>query len=121
MDEPFSGDHWGAGYDEEVHEGWTDSSGSDGGDLSSEDEPERIVTPLTERAFSRKDIAKRELEDKVRAAEERLRLAEESLRTLQEGYWRTGGKELEAMREGLSGWREMMTRKSLRARAVSGA
>jgi hypothetical protein len=109
MDEPFTGDHWGAGHDEEVHEGWTDSSESDSASESSVEEDERIVTPLTERARSRKDIARRELEAKVRAAEERLRLAEESLRTLQDGYWKTRGKELEAMKEGLFGWRGIMT------------
>jgi gamma-tubulin complex component 5 len=112
MEEPFSGDHWGAGYDEEVHEGWTDSSGSDDGSQSSEEEDERIVTPLTERTRNRKEIARRELEEQVRAAEERLRLAEDSLRTLQDRYWKTGGKELEQIQGGLFGWRSIMTGES---------
>lgn len=103
MSEPFEGDHWGPGWDEEVQEGWTDSEDSDPSATSSDDE---IRTPeaLEQRPKTAGEIA-REAEAQRRADEQhRLLLSKLALRELEEGaYWKSGGMALEP-RSDLQGW-----------------
>lgn len=100
MSEPFEGDHWGPGYNEEVSEGWTDSS--DGSVTPSEDE---IVTPAAKTSRQSTAQIAREAETARRAEEEqRILLAKLRLRDLAAGaYWQTGGSELPSS-SGLHGW-----------------
>lgn len=103
MAEPFEGDHWGPGYDEEASEGWTDS---DAGSLTpSEDE---VVTPAGKASRQSAAISAREAEMARRADEEqRLLLAKLRLRDLAAGaYWHTGGTPLPSS-DGLHGWRAL--------------
>lgn len=102
MSAPFEGDHWGLGHDEEVSEGWTDSS--DGSDTQSEDE---IVTPATKVARSAAQIA-REAEAARRAEEEqRILLAKLRLRELAAtAYWQTGGTPVPSS-DDMHGWRAL--------------
>jgi gamma-tubulin complex component 5 len=106
MAEPFTGTHWGKGYDEEVLEGWTDSSSEDD-EQSSTGSEEDIVTPALERASHRREEQRREADVRLKAGEARLAAAEEALKGLEQSFWVTGGVELESMQEGLSGWREL--------------
>lgn len=103
MAEPFEGDHWGPGHDEEVSEGWTDS---DSGSLTpSEDE---IVTPAGKTSRQSAAIAAREAEMARRADEEqRILFAKLRLRDLAAGsYWHTGGTSIPSS-DGLHGWRSL--------------
>lgn len=110
MSEPFTGEHWGSGWDEEVHEGWTDSEDSDASVTSSEDE---VVTPLSvqPRFKSAGEIA-REAEARKREEEQqRLLLSKLALRELeQEAYWKSGGATVEP-RSDLQGWAALSLRK----------
>ena len=117
--EPFSGDHWGKGYDEEVRRGWTDSESSsdDGRATDSSVEDEEIVTPSIERlALTCREEARRQVEERVREGERRLESAQVALDTLERAYWRTGGEVLPPMEQDLFGWKELLTRMSDTAR-----
>lgn len=102
MSEPFTGEHWGPGWDEEVHEGWTDSEDS-ASVTSSEDE---VVTPLPvqPRYKSSAELA-REAEARKREEEQqRLLVSKLALRELDQGaYWKSGGASIET-RSDLQGW-----------------
>ena len=104
MAEPFTGTHWEKGYDEEVLDGWTDSSSDD--EVSTIGSDEEIVTPALERTVGR-EVQRREAAARVKEGEARLAKAKEALKGLEESYWRSGGTALENMREGLFGWREL--------------
>ena len=111
MSEPFTGAHWGKGYDEEVKHGWTDSESSSG------DSDVEVVTPSTGRI--RSSLADRaglrRLEDQAlqRGDEQRLKAAEETLRAFKEhAYWRQGGGPIESLETDLYGWRALTTRES---------
>jgi len=106
MAEPFSGAHWGKGYDEEVLSGWTDSSS---GSEDSSSDNEEIVTPALERMVNRQDAQRRETDARLTAAKARLETAKEALKALEGSYWRTGGEQLDAVRDGLFGWRDLNT------------
>lgn len=112
MSEPFTGDHWGPGWDEEVHEGWTDSEGSDASVTTSEDE---VVTPLAvqPRFKSAGEIA-REAEARKREDEQhRLLLSKLALRELeQKAYWKSGGTTVEP-RLDLQGWAALSLREGM--------
>ena len=116
MAEPFTGDHWGKGYDEEVKRGWTDSEseddymGSDGSDRASPGEV--IITPSSDRAFSAQDLARMEKEMRIREGEERLERAVDVLKGLDEAYWRTGGEVVEGDVADVYGWRDVSTSES---------
>jgi len=99
MAEPFSGDHWGSGFDEEVQEGWTDSE--------SDDEDEEVLTPSRKvLRIQRASTRFRETEEVEDHGEDRMRAALEVLREFARGaYWRDGGLYVERMQEGLQGWR----------------
>ena len=104
MSQPFAGDHWGTGFDEEVQEGWTDSDTDDDG--------EDILTPSSKvtRARGPRIIHADQVREDVGDAEARMRAAREVLRGLTEGaYWKDGGVEVERMKEGLLGWRQVST------------
>ena len=109
MADPFDGDHWGRGYDEEVREGWTDSESS-----GSDREGERIITPLRERNGAI-TIQSRVIEDD---GEVRLREAEEKMRRLGDGYWRNGGRVVESREIG-EGWRTVSTGGSVASLALA--
>lgn len=103
MSEPFTGDHWGPGWDEEVHEGWTDSEDSDASVTSSEDE---VVTPLSvQPRFKSAGELAREAEARKREEEQRrLLLSKLALRELeQEAYWKSGGTTVKTKSD-LQGW-----------------
>lgn len=105
MSEPFTGDHWGPGYDEEVHEGWTDSEDDDSFTASDEE----IVTPVPPPSQSRSGpSAARQIEAERRAAaEQRLLLAKLALREMSEdAYWKTGGSVIPSSGE-LRGWQSL--------------
>jgi len=103
MAEPFSGDHWGSGFDEEVQEGWTDSE--------SDDEDEEVLTPSRKvLRIQRASTGFREPEEVEDHGEDRMRAALEVLREFARGaYWRDGGLYVERMQEGLQGWRQITT------------
>jgi gamma-tubulin complex component 5 len=101
MADPFDGEHWGKGYDEEVKEGWTDSE-----DSSSDREAERIVTPLRERVGATQ--AQLKAQEEEIDGEIRMKDAEEMMRKLGEGYWRTGGRVVQPREVG-EGWRAVST------------
>lgn len=110
MSEPFTGEHWGSGWDEEVIDGWTDSEESNGGSTASEDE---VVTPASTqpRLKSAGEIA-REMETRKREDEQhRLLLSKLALRELEgEAYWKSGGTLVEP-RPDLRGWAALSLRK----------
>lgn len=103
MSEPFTGEHWGPGYDEEVHEGWTESEDEE--DLTQSDE--EIITPVASARIKYVPSA-REIEAQRRAeAEQRLLEAKISLEELaKNAYWKTGGGAIPSS-EGLHGWRSL--------------
>lgn len=109
MSEPFTGEHWGPGYDEEVHQGWTDSEEDDR--ITESDE--EIVTPLPTTARPATGPSPREVEAQRRAeAEQRLLMAKLSLRELsRNAYWKTGGAPL-VVEEGVHGWQKLSSRRS---------
>ena len=109
MADPFDGDHWGRGYDEEVREGWTDSESS-----ASDREGERIITPLRERHETIPNQS-RIIED---GGEVRLRAAEDKMRRLGNGYWRNGGRVVESREIG-EGWRMVSTGGSVASLALA--
>lgn len=101
MSEPFEGEHWGKGYDDEVHEGWTDSEDSEDAESS---ESEEILTPSS-RNVKRVTRVVEQREDEW---DERVREAQEVLR-LREAYWTDGGMVQRSVPEGLYGWRDVTT------------
>ncbi|KAI9632365.1 Spc98 family-domain-containing protein [Dioszegia hungarica] len=112
MSTPFRGEHWGASYDEEVHSGWSESSGSSSHDGSSSDEEqEQVWTPTSARVAKAKrgtaDLTamRRGLEEEERAREARAILEDLGERS----YWRKPGVEVEPVPEGVYGWKEMST------------
>ena len=109
MADPFDGEHWGKGYDEEVRDGWTDSESS-----GSDREGERIITPLRERNGAIA-IQSRVIQDD---GEVWLREAEEKMRRLGDGYWRTGGRVVESREVG-EGWRTVSTGGSVASLALA--
>jgi len=109
MADPFDGEHWGKGYDEEVREGWTDSESS-----GSDREGERLVTPLRERVGVIPSQSRVNEED----GDVRLREAEEKMRNLGDGYWRTGGRLVETREVG-EGWRAVSTGGSVASLALA--
>lgn len=131
MADPFVGDHWGAGYDSEVHEGWTDSDTDSEGGLargtasdSPSEEDERIVTPI------RPTNAASSALDALGSEEQRLRDAESTLRAMRKGmYWRPDQRtcaEAEAQAEAKAGsiqvgqgWRAVSTEISVAHLATS--
>lgn len=116
MAEPFEGDHWGPGYDEEVMEGWTESEDSEGNTTATEEE---VVTPAlkTPRYRSAAADAAREAELRRRAEEEqRLLFAKLSLRDLgANAYWKSGGCDV-PIRDDLHGWRALSSGRLSRRR-----
>lgn len=107
MSDPFEGDHWGKGHDEEVKHGWTDSE-SDSEETTSEEE--EIVTPLHDQPTgSTRDAEKKIREERIREGEKRLEAARRALESLETGYWRTGGKALSPATEGIFGWQAVTT------------
>jgi hypothetical protein len=109
MADPFDGEHWGKGYDEEVREGWTDSESS-----GSDREGERLITPLRERVGVIPSQPRVEEED----AEMKLREAEEMMKRLGDGYWTTGGRPVETREIG-EGWRAVSTGGSVASLALA--
>jgi hypothetical protein len=109
MADPFDGEHWGKGYDDEVREGWTDSESS-----GSEREGERLITPLRERVGVIPSQSRVDEED----GETKLREAEEKMRKLGEGYWTTGGRPVETREVG-EGWRAVSTGGSVASLALA--
>jgi hypothetical protein len=109
MADPFDGEHWGQGYDEEVREGWTDSESS-----GSDREGDRLITPLRERVGVIPIRALIDQED----GEVKLREAEEMMRKLGDGYWRTGGRVVESREVG-EGWRAVSTGGSVASLALA--
>jgi gamma-tubulin complex component 5 len=99
MADPFDGEHWGQGYDEEVREGWTDSESS-----GSDREGERLITPLKERV----GVIPSQSQVDEGDGEMKLREAEEKMKNLGDGYWRTGGRVVESREVG-EGWRAVST------------
>ena len=118
MAKPFSGAHWGKGYDEEVLSGWTDSSS---GSEDSSSDNEEIVTPALERMVHRKDAQRRVTDTHLAAGKARLETAKEALKGLEESYWRTGGEQLDVVRDGSFGWRDLNTGALLHASVISQA
>ena len=106
MSDPFVGDHWGPGFDEEVRQGWTDSE--------SDAENEEVLTPSSKvLRESKVSTREREEEDKAYYGEERMRTAQAILRELANGaYWKDGGAEVVRMKEAVDGWREITTQTS---------
>ena len=104
MSDPFEGDHWGKGWDEEVKNGWTDSESEE------TSEEEEIVTPSS-RTMGDPMASVRSLVDQRKADSlERLRAAEATLRGLkQNAYWRTGGRDIHQPEERPQGWRALST------------
>jgi hypothetical protein len=109
MADPFDGEHWGKGYDEEVREGWTDSESS-----GSDREGERLITPLRERVGVIPSQSRVDGED----GDMKLREAEEMMRRLETGYWRTGGRVVESREVG-EGWRSVLTGGSVASLALA--
>lgn len=109
MDEPFTGEHWGPGWDDEVHEGWSDSEDSNDSITTSEDE---VVTPVHQqpRMKSAGEIA-RETDARRREDEQRrLLLSKLALRELEHGaYWKSGGTVV-GTRPDLQGWAALSLR-----------
>lgn len=115
MSDPFEGEHWGKGHDEEVKHGWTDSETEFASDSSSSVlEDEAIVTPLTERIVGgKRDEERRIREEKLREGERRLEVARKALEELEMGYWRTGGRPLAPRAKGIFGWKALTTGEKL--------
>lgn len=112
MSDPFEGDHWGTGHDEEVVEGWFDSSDDDEtGSGSSGASDTDVVTPHSNRAVrSSRHPAESGPNAQREEEEERLRLAREVLRKQDDSaYWRSVPTELERSRDEAFGWREIST------------
>jgi hypothetical protein len=109
MADPFDGEHWGQGYDEEVREGWTDSESSE-----SDREGERLITPLRERV----GVIPSQLRVDEGDGEMKLREAEEKMRNLGNGYWKTGGRPVETREVG-EGWRAVSTGGSVASLALA--
>jgi gamma-tubulin complex component 5 len=110
MSDPFTGPHWGKGYDEEVREGWTESEdeSEDSGSSGLDDE---VLTPsgkpdrLSKRAEERLQEAIR-WED----AQDRSRRAWAALENIKrEQYWKTTDECLERLPVGSYGWRDLTT------------
>jgi gamma-tubulin complex component 5 len=108
MGDGFAGDHWGRGYDEEVMDGWSDSSASDRETSSSEDE--QVWTPNTAR-ISQIRASAADVQAKQREAEEeRMRAARATLEQMGErAYWRKPGQVLDSVAEGAYGWKTLST------------
>jgi hypothetical protein len=109
MADPFDGEHWGQGYDEEAREGWTDSESS-----GSDREGERLITPLRERVGVMTSQTRVDEED----GEMKLREAEEKMRRLGDGYWRNRGRVVESREVG-EGWRAVSTGGSVASLALA--
>lgn len=113
MSEPFEGEHWGPGFDEEVREGWT-HSGSD-------DDDEKFLTPRSkimraQRASTRQRVPEEEEDD----GEERMRAARDLMRDLaRKAYWKDGGFDVERVDGHLQGWRQITTGTSAVALAMT--
>lgn len=114
MAEPFAGDHWGAGFDEEVKDGWSDSDGESRSDdserggrseTSGSADDEVLVTPLKSRSSPLSDLDRARLD-----AERRLRVAEDQLREFAKGrYWVEGGEVVQRHKGELYGWKTVST------------
>jgi gamma-tubulin complex component 5 len=107
MSEPFTGPHWGPGYNEEVLEGWTESEGSETSSASDEE----VVTPST-KVVGLSKAARARLEEKRKYEEAETRLAEARLQLdkLKDGaYWKQDGASVNPVKAGLYGWWEMTT------------
>ncbi|KAL1410217.1 hypothetical protein Q8F55_004222 [Vanrija albida] len=118
MAEPFEGDHWGDGYNEEVSEGWKESEGSDSDFTPNEDE---VVTPSGKPVYQKSAAQRaREAEAQRRSEEEqRLMLAKLTLREVTtNAYWRTGGVEFQSSKE-LRGWQSLSAVPALASPALS--
>jgi hypothetical protein len=109
MADPFEGEHWGKGYDDEVREGWTDSESS-----GSDREGEKLITPIRERVGAIPSQPRVE----EGGAEMELREAEEMMRKLGDGYWKSGGRVVEPREVG-EGWRAVSTGGSVAALALA--
>ena len=109
MAEPFTGTHWGKGYDEEVLDGWTDSE-SEISTSNSEDE-EVVVTPFSSRGEFLKKKKEQEVQDRqkmLKEGEERLERAVKALEGLEGAYWNSGGNDLPDLPSGLFGWKDLV-------------
>jgi gamma-tubulin complex component 5 len=102
--EPFEGDHWGAGYDDEVREGWTDSDNE--GDESPQED--NIITPSSKtgrNAGTRliTETSGRGEMERLREATTRLRLAKEDM------YWKQEVIDVREEPSGRFGWKDLST------------
>ena len=105
MSDPFEGDHWGKGWDEEVKKGWTDSESEETSDAE-----EEIVTPSSRTMADPVGRVRSQLYQRKADSHERLRAAEATLRGLkQNAYWRTGGRDIRQPEERPQGWRALST------------
>lgn len=105
--EPFEGDHWGPGYDDEVREGWSDSDSSDLGSTTEEE----VLTPMSRKGKVVTATRQAHLgcdDGGMSADEVRMMEAQERLRKLDaEAYWRSGGVEVENSASIGFGWKEI--------------
>ena len=104
MSEPFVGEHWGSGYDEEIKDGWTDSDTDDGDD-------EEILTPSAKNFHLRRQIEGQSGHtDEYDDGQDRMNTAREVLRAGTKGaYWKNEGLGILPVKEGLQGWRKVST------------
>lgn len=111
MAEPFEGEHWGPGHDEEVVDGWTDSE-YDGESEGDSLEEQAVLTPSTTRVRA---VYKKPIEERGVTAEERLMEARQKLESLRrQAYWHPENQvPMPTFNEGLYGWRDLTTSECL--------
>lgn len=105
-EDPFDpGEVW----DEEVRHGWTDSDTDDMSDLSAQSPLEdELATPSNIARHIRLEAKEQEERARREEAEVKGRAIQELAKKLKNGYWKEQ-KEIEIMRKGLYGWKEMTT------------
>ncbi|ORX36375.1 Spc98 family-domain-containing protein [Kockovaella imperatae] len=105
MSGPFTGAHWGRGYEQEATHGWTDSESS-----SSESDAD-LVTPSTDRISRTADLETLLRGRLIQDQEDRLREAQRSLASFKEKYyWINMGQSFEPLSAHTHGWRSLATR-----------
>lgn len=107
MAEPFEGEHWGPGHDEEIVDGWTDSE-DDGESEGDSPEEQEVLTPSTTRV---RTMSKEPTEERGGASEQRLMEAKRRLDSLRrQAYWHPENQvPMPTFNEGLYGWRDLTT------------
>ncbi|KIR71495.1 hypothetical protein I310_04802 [Cryptococcus deuterogattii CA1014] len=105
-EDPFDpGEVW----DEEVRHGWTDSDTDDMSDLSAQSPlKDELATPSDLTRHIRLETKEHEERERREEAEVKGRAIQELAKQLKNGYWKEQ-PEVEIMRKGLYGWKEMTT------------